>query len=119
MRHLATYLLLKLGGNDNPSAEDITTALGAVGVEVDASRLDLLIKELDGKDIDEVMKEGSELLASFGGGGGGGGAAAPAAGGAAAGGEAPKEDKKKKEEKEEEADLGGAMDMFGGGGDGY
>lgn len=44
------------------------------------------------QDIDELIKEGSGLLASFGGGGGGGGAAAPAAGGADAGGE-------KKEEK--------------------
>jgi ribosomal protein L12E/L44/L45/RPP1/RPP2 len=35
MRHLATYLLLKLGGNDSPSASDITTALSGVGVEVD------------------------------------------------------------------------------------
>lgn len=83
-----------------------------------SDRLSTLLKELEGKDIDELIKEGSELLATFGGGGGGGAAAAPAAG-AAAGGDDKKEDKKKKEEKEEEADLGGGMDMFGGGGDGY
>lgn len=89
MRHLATYLLLKLGGNDSPSAADVTQALSAVGVEADADRLKTLMAELEGKDIDELIKEGSELLATFGGGGGGAAAAAPAAG-AAAGGEAKK-----------------------------
>lgn len=34
MRHLSTYLLLKLGGNDNPTAADVTAALNSVGVDV-------------------------------------------------------------------------------------
>lgn len=44
MRHLATYLLLKLGGNDAPSAGDVKTALASVGVEPDESRLTTLLK---------------------------------------------------------------------------
>jgi len=110
MRHLATYLLLKLGGNDSPSASDVSTALSAVGVETDEARLSTLITELEGKDVDTLIKEGSELLATFGGGGGAGPAAAAPAEAAAAG---AAEKKEKKEEKEEEADLGGGMDMFG------
>lgn len=34
MRHLATYMLLVLGGNASPTKEDVTTALAAVGIEV-------------------------------------------------------------------------------------
>ena len=34
MRHLATYMLLVLGGNASPTKEDVTTALSAVGVDV-------------------------------------------------------------------------------------
>ena len=44
-------------------------------------------------------------------------AGAASGGGAAAGGAAPAEEAKKEESEEEEADLGGGMDMFGGGDD--
>ena len=61
-----------------------------------------LLSELEGKDIQQLITEGSSKLASVPS-GGSGGAAAPAAGGAAAGGaaaaEAPKEEEKKEEEK--------------------
>mmetsp|Transcript_2991 Transcript_2991/g.4366 ORF Transcript_2991/g.4366 Transcript_2991/m.4366 type:complete len:114 (-) Transcript_2991:68-409(-) len=111
MKHLAAYLLLVLGGNDSPSADDVTKALSAVGVEVDADRLSAMMTELEGKDLSELMEAGKEELAKFGGGGGGGGA-----GGAAAGGEAAAEEEEEEEE-EEEAPMGGG-DMFGDGGDG-
>jgi len=102
--------MLVLGGNASPTAEDVTNALASVGVEVDSERLETLIKELEGKDVEELMKEGAEKLASFGGGGGGG---AVAGGGGGGGGDAPAEEEKKEEEEEEEADVG-AGDMFGG-----
>lgn len=34
MRHLATYMLLVLGGKASPTKEDVTTALSAVGMDV-------------------------------------------------------------------------------------
>lgn len=34
MRHMATYMLLVLGGNAAPTKEDVTAALAAVGVDV-------------------------------------------------------------------------------------
>lgn len=74
MRHLATYLLLVAGGNSNPTAGDVTNALSQVGIEVDQDRLNQLISELDGKDIEDIMEEGKKLLVKMGGGG-----AAPAA----------------------------------------
>jgi large subunit ribosomal protein LP2 len=54
MKHLAAYLLLGLAGNSSPSASDIKEVLSSVGVEADDERLDQLLKELDGKDINVV-----------------------------------------------------------------
>lgn len=54
MKHLAAYLLLKLGGNDSPSASDIKAVLSSVGIDADDDRLDKLISELKGKDLNEV-----------------------------------------------------------------
>ncbi len=54
MKHLAAYLLLGLGGNTSPSAEDIKGVLDSVGIEADDDRLEKLISELEGKDLQEV-----------------------------------------------------------------
>ncbi len=54
MRYIAAYLLLKIAGNESPSAADITKVIQAVGIEVDGSRLDSLLSELNGKDINAV-----------------------------------------------------------------
>ncbi|KAI9857312.1 MAG: 60S acidic ribosomal protein P2 [Vezdaea acicularis] len=88
MKHLAAYLLLGLGGNTSPSASDVKDVLDSVGIEADDDRLDKLISELKGKNISELIAEGSSKLASVPSGGSGGGAAS---GGAAAGGAAPAE----------------------------
>lgn len=102
MKHLAVYMMLKLGGNDAPTKEDVTTALDAVGIEADAEALDMMFSELEGKDFDEIMTMGRAKLASFGSGGGGGGGG----GGAAAAGDAEDaKEEKKEEEEEEEIDM--------------
>ena len=54
MRHIAAYLLLQIGGNPSPSSSDIKKVLSAVGIEADDDRLDKLISELKGKDINAV-----------------------------------------------------------------
>ncbi|KAI1754107.1 60s acidic ribosomal protein-domain-containing protein [Xylaria castorea] len=97
MKHLAAYLLLGLAGNTSPSAKDIKKVLDSVGIEADDDRLKTLISELKGKDINELIAEGSSKLASVPSGGAGG--AASGGGGAAAGGAAAAEEKA--EEKEE------------------
>jgi large subunit ribosomal protein LP2 len=107
MRYIAAYLLLQIGGNASPSAADIKKVLGAVGVEADDSQLNKLMSELEGKDINELISEGSSKLASVPSGGGGG--AAAASGGAAAGGAAApeaKEEKKEEEKEESDDDMG-------------
>ena len=62
MRHLAAYLMLVIGGNTSPTVEDVTNALAAAGVDVDEERLNTLISELDGKDINELIELGKEKL---------------------------------------------------------
>ncbi|KAF7531530.1 hypothetical protein G7054_g8771 [Neopestalotiopsis clavispora] len=64
MKHLAAYLLLTLGGNTSPSASDVKEVLESVGIEADSERLDKLLSELEGKDINELISEGSSKLAS-------------------------------------------------------
>lgn len=54
MRHIAAYLLLQIGGNASPSAGDVQKVLSAVGIEADDDRLEKLISELEGKDINAV-----------------------------------------------------------------
>merc|ERR1711939_91507 len=80
MKHMAAYLLLGLGGNTSPSA----------------------------KDINELIKEGTEKLASVPSGGAVAvaPAAAPAAGGAAPAAEAPAKKEEAKEESDEDMGFG-------------
>ncbi|KAM5345333.1 hypothetical protein ACJ41O_011195 [Fusarium nematophilum] len=105
MKHLAAYLLLGLGGNTSPSAADVKAVLESVGIEADDDRLNTLISELEGKDIQELIAEGSEKLASVpsGGAGGAGAGGAAAAGGAA---EEAKEEEKEEEAEESDEDMG-------------
>jgi large subunit ribosomal protein LP2 len=116
MKHLAVYMMLKLGGKAEPTAEEITTAMAAVGIAGDDARLATMMAELEGKDLNELLEAGTAMLAKFGGGGGGGGGGA----GGDAGG-AAEEEKEEEKEEEEEMDMGGGMSMFGeeeaGGGD--
>ncbi|OQS03247.1 hypothetical protein THRCLA_21202 [Thraustotheca clavata] len=112
MRYVAAYLLVALSGKE-VTAADVKNVLTKAGVEVDAARLNKLFEDIADKSIEEIIAEGSKKLASFGGAAPAAAGAAPAAGGAA--NAAPAKEEKKEEE--EEADLGGGMDMFGGGSD--
>merc|ERR1712115_255824 len=98
MKIVAAYLLCVLGGNASPSTADVEKVLTAVGAEADADQIALLAKEMEGKDINEVLEAGKEKLATV------------SVGGGAAG--EPAAEEKKEEVEEEEADLGGGMDMF-------
>lgn len=100
MKYLAAYLLLQQGGNATPSAADIVALLESVGSEVEQAKVDLLLASLEGKDINELIAEGSSKLASIPSGG------AAASSGAAASGAAAEEAAAEEavEEKEESDD---------------
>ncbi|KAG9646887.1 hypothetical protein KCU98_g22910, partial [Aureobasidium melanogenum] len=104
MKYLAAYLLLNLAGNESPSAEDIKSVLSSVGVDAEGERLDKLISELSGKNIQELISEGSAKLASVpSGGAAAAGGAAPAAGAAD---EAAPAEEKAEEKEESDDDMG-------------
>ncbi len=87
MKHLAAYLLLVLGGNESPTAEDVNTLLTEVGAEVDAEKVEKVVSELSGKNINELIASGLSKVGTISGGGAAvGGAGGAAGGGAAAGG---------------------------------
>ncbi|EPX71080.1 60S acidic ribosomal protein P2B subunit [Schizosaccharomyces octosporus yFS286] len=108
MKYLAAYLLLTVGGKASPSASDIETVLSTVGIESETARVESLLSELQGKNIEELIAAGNEKLATVP----SGGAAAPAA--AAAGEAAPAAEEAKKEEakQEEESDEDMGFGLF-------
>ncbi|BDD58147.1 60S acidic ribosomal protein P2 [Monascus purpureus] len=106
MKHLAAYLLLGLAGNASPSAADIKNVLSSVGIDADEERLTKLVAELEGKDIQELISQGAEKLATVPTGGAGGAPAAAAAGGAAAEAATEKKEEAPKEEEESDDDMG-------------
>ncbi|KAH9040376.1 hypothetical protein EDB85DRAFT_1858795 [Lactarius pseudohatsudake] len=126
MRYIAAYLLLKIAGNDSPTAADITKVIKSVGIEVDKERVSSLLSELDGKDVNAVRflspsvsapmanglfcslsHEGSGKLASVPSGGGAVAAASTSGGGAApAAAEAKEEEKEEKEESDDDMGFG-------------
>ncbi|KAI5952738.1 RPP2B [Candida jiufengensis] len=106
MKYLAAYLLLVQGGNSSPSASDISNVLESVGIEVEESRLNSLLKDLEGKDINELIAEGNTKLASVPSGGAAvssGSGASAAAGGAT---EEAAEEEKEEEKEESDDDMG-------------
>ena len=58
MRYVAAYLLAVQGGNESPSAADITSILDSVGIESDAKQLSVVIDNLKGKNVEEIIAEG-------------------------------------------------------------
>jgi len=77
MKHIAAYMMLKLGGK-SATADEVTAVITAAGGEADADAVAKLVADLDGKNIDEVLAAGMESIKDIpmGGGGGGGGSAA-------------------------------------------
>ncbi|KAG0569978.1 hypothetical protein M758_6G124500 [Ceratodon purpureus] len=113
MKVVAAYLLALLGGNAAPSAKDIEAILGSVGAEADSDRVSLLLKELEGKDILEVIAAGKEKFASVPSGGGGGVVVASSGGGGGAAAPAAEEKKEEaKEEPKEESDDDMGFSLF-------
>ncbi len=104
MKIIAAYLLAVLGGNKNPDKAAIDKILGSVGIEVEGNRVKLLIEELSGKSLEEVIEAGKKKLAvtSI---------------------DAVEEDKEgkeketteeKEEEEQDESDGGVSINLFGG-----
>lgn len=110
MRHVAAYILAVIGGHANPSEADLKKILNSVGVDIVDEQLAVVIGQLNGKNLFQLMEEGQSLLAGMPMGGGG----APSGDAVAAPVEvveAPKEEAKKEESSDsEDSDMG--MGLF-------
>ena len=105
MRYVAAALLTALGGQDI-NKKNLKNLLDVVGIECDDEKVTLVVEQLKGKSIEELLAEGSTKLASMPAGGAPAGGAAPAAAGGAAAPEAAKEEKKEEPEEESDDDMG-------------
>ncbi|XP_016202412.1 60S acidic ribosomal protein P2A [Arachis ipaensis] len=112
MKVIAAYLLAVLGGNAAPSAADLKGILSSVGAEADDDSITLLLSEVKGKDITEVIAAGREKLASVPAGGGGAVAVAAAPSGGAAAPAAAEAKKEEKVEEKEESDEDMGFSLF-------
>ena len=108
MKVMATYLLTVLGGYDSLCADDLKSILGLVGAVADDVGIELLLFEVKGKDITELIASGREKLASVPSGGGAAVAAVAASdgGGVAPAAIDPKKEKKVEEKEESDEDMG-------------
>uniref|UniRef100_A0A8C6YQM1 Large ribosomal subunit protein P2 n=1 Tax=Nothoprocta perdicaria TaxID=30464 RepID=A0A8C6YQM1_NOTPE len=96
MRYVAAYLLAVLGGNESPTSKDLKKILDSVGIETDDERVNKVISELNGKNIEDVIAQGKCSL----------GAAAGAAVSPSAVPHSEKKEEKKEESEESDDDMG-------------
>ena len=89
-------------------AADIKNVLDSVGAEADDEKIESMLASLEGKNVEDMIKEGLEKLVSIPTGG-----AAPVAGAAPAATEEKKEEEKKEEEEEEEDIAMSGGGLFG------
>ncbi|KAK8563508.1 hypothetical protein V6N13_006288 [Hibiscus sabdariffa] len=108
MKEIAVYLLAVLGGNANPCAQDLNHILASVGAEVDDGKIELLLSQVKGKDLTELIAVGREKFATIPSAGAAVTVTAtaiggdPAAASAAAAADANKEEKAEEEEEDED-----------------
>ncbi|XP_060892826.1 large ribosomal subunit protein P2-like [Labrus mixtus] len=112
MRYVAAYLLASLAGTQNPEAKDIKKILESVGIEADDTRLDKVITELSGKNVDDVIATGYGKLASMPAGGAVAVASSAAAGSGGAAAPAAAEEKKEEKEESEASDDDMGFGLF-------
>jgi len=108
MRYVAAALLVALGGGEVSEAT-IKKLLDGVGIDCDSEKAAIIVKELAGKNLEELIAEGNGKLASVP---SGGAAPAAAAGGAAAPAAAAAVEEVKEEEPAEESDDDMGFGLF-------
>merc|ERR1712154_184594 len=65
MKEVVAFMLARMGGNENPSKEDVSAILAAVGIKAEADKLDALFSDLGKLDctVDEAINKGMDKLA--------------------------------------------------------
>ncbi|CDS39819.1 60S acidic ribosomal protein P2 [Echinococcus multilocularis] len=118
MRYLAAYLLAQLGGTSRPQESDIKSILSSVGIECEQARAKLVVDQLHGRNVHDLINAGKEKMSTVSFGAvpvavatpaGGAPTTATAAAEAPKGGDkapAPAKEEKKEESEESDADMG-------------
>jgi len=104
-----------MGGKKDPSEKDVKAILSSVGIEADPQNLSIVVEQLKGKNVFQLIAEGQALLADMDMPTGGGGPAVGAGGGAgvaAAVADEPVEEKKPVVESSDETDSDMGMGLF-------
>ena len=102
---MAAYLLAVLGGNVSLCADDLKSILGSVGAGADDDGIELLLFEVKGIGITELIASGREKLALVPS-GGGVAVAASDGGGAAPAATEPRKEEKVEEKEGSDRDMG-------------
>ena len=55
-------MLVKLGGKENPTVEDIKAIFESVGIDFEKQKAEEIVDKLSGKDITEVINNGKSKL---------------------------------------------------------
>ena len=99
MKYLAAYLLAQLGGSAAPDSALVKKIVSSVGADIDEAQLKIVVDELKGKNVAELIEAGKAKFASVPSGGAAGSSAPKAAGG-----KSPKKEEVVEEKKEESDD---------------
>merc|ERR1719510_1926626 len=101
MRYAAAYMLLRMGGKEAPTKDDVKALLDTVGIKLEDETSDAFFKAIADKKADDLIADGTKKLetALAGAGGGGGGGGGGAGGGAAAAAEPEEESEEESSEK--------------------
>eukprot|EP00291_Cryptomonas_curvata_P018070 CAMPEP_0172163608 /NCGR_PEP_ID=MMETSP1050-20130122/7365_1 /TAXON_ID=233186 /ORGANISM="Cryptomonas curvata, Strain CCAP979/52" /LENGTH=80 /DNA_ID=CAMNT_0012833815 /DNA_START=318 /DNA_END=557 /DNA_ORIENTATION=- len=62
MSFLAAYMLLKMGGKETPTKDDMKGLLNTVGASIDEDLIDKVVTDLAGKDIHELLEKGKAKM---------------------------------------------------------
>ncbi|KAF8066139.1 hypothetical protein N665_1159s0010 [Sinapis alba] len=112
MKVVAAFLLAKLGGNENPTKDDLKNIFESVGAEFEETKIDLFFSLVKDHDVTELIAAGRGKMAALSSGGAAVAMVAGPGGNAPSTAESVAESKKVEEEKEESDDGEGMMSLF-------
>ncbi|XP_059278043.1 large ribosomal subunit protein P2-like [Lycium ferocissimum] len=70
MTIIATYLLAALGGNASLMTKDLKAILASIGAKADEAKIELLLSQVKGTDLIELIVSSREMIAPVPSGGG-------------------------------------------------
>ena len=62
MKYIAAYMLIKLGGKEEVTVDDLKNIIESVGIEFDQQKAKEIVEKLQGKDLNEVIDNGKTKL---------------------------------------------------------